>query len=366
MWTCERPVGAASSPHSQTARTPEVSDTVSGLRIESSLITARVGGRQVTLSAQPIPPGVWAAIAAQVTPDRQSLELAQLLEHTWEEPLVPEELVRIGADEDVAAVAGAVAAEIERDPSALLRFRGYAARRQGRRSLAGRRVAVAAAACPAAARTRYRNGSARAGSRPPTANSSRCSFVLTVLSVTKYSPPVRRLALPRCCSTRSTSRGSARAGTGMFVGATEDNVRSLSPLIAKSKMDMAALAGLDTVRMSVLWQPGEQRIGGDDEIVLRNASAAAQLDGVRLVVSIYPRDWRSAPLTRGRAASSRRTRRRSRRSSPRSATSSSATSRTSTSSGCRSSGWAAPISRRAPTSCCSRARTTRSSSSPTT
>lgn len=108
-------------------RHQEVSDTVSALRIEPSLITARVDGRAVTLSAQPIPPGVWAAIAAQVTPDRQSLELAQLLEHTWEEPLVPEELVRIGADEDVAAVAGAVAAEIERDPSTLLRFRGFGA-----------------------------------------------------------------------------------------------------------------------------------------------------------------------------------------------------------------------------------------------
>ena len=105
----------------------EVSDTVSGLRVESSLITAQVEGRPVTLSAQPIPPGVWAAIATQDTPDRQSLELAQLLEHTWEEPLVPEDLVRIGAEDDVAAVAGAVAAEIERDPATLLRFRGYAA-----------------------------------------------------------------------------------------------------------------------------------------------------------------------------------------------------------------------------------------------
>ena len=91
----------------------------------------------------------------------------------------------------------------------------------------------------------------------------------------------------------------AHAGTGMFVGATEDNVRSLNPLVAKSKMDMAALAGLDTVRMSILWQPGEQRVGGDDEIVLRNATAAAQLDGVRLIVSIYPSDWRSVPLTSG-------------------------------------------------------------------
>jgi len=93
--------------------------------------------------------------------------------------------------------------------------------------------------------------------------------------------------------------GSAHAGTGMFVGATEDNVRSLSPLVAKSKMDMAALAGFDAVRMSIFWQPGEQRVGGDDEIVLRNASTAAQLDGVRLIVSIYPTDWRSVPLTAG-------------------------------------------------------------------
>ena len=104
-----------------------VSDNIARLRVEPSLITATVDGRPVTLSAQPIPAGVWAAIAAQVTPDRQSLELAQLLEHTWEEPLVPEELVRVGDADDVAAVAVAVAAEIERDPSTLLRFRGYAA-----------------------------------------------------------------------------------------------------------------------------------------------------------------------------------------------------------------------------------------------
>src|SRR5207302_1613975 len=51
-------------------RHQEVSDTVASLRVESSLITATVDGRAVTLSAQPISPGVWAAIAAQVTPDR--------------------------------------------------------------------------------------------------------------------------------------------------------------------------------------------------------------------------------------------------------------------------------------------------------
>ena len=105
----------------------EVSDTppVTELRIEPSLITASVDGRRVSLSAPPILAGIWAAIEGQVTADRQSEQLAQLLEHTWEEPLVPLELVRVGAERDVAAVVHAVAEEIERDPSTLLRFRGY-------------------------------------------------------------------------------------------------------------------------------------------------------------------------------------------------------------------------------------------------
>jgi hypothetical protein len=97
----------------------------------------------------------------------------------------------------------------------------------------------------------------------------------------------------------------ASAGTGMFVGATEDAVRSLDPVTAKSKMDLVALAGFGVVRMTVLWSPGRQTIGGDDLTVLQNASAAAQLDGVRLVVSIYPTDWRSTPrssLARGQFA----------------------------------------------------------------
>lgn len=89
----------------------------------------------------------------------------------------------------------------------------------------------------------------------------------------------------------------ASAGTGMFVGAAEDGARSLDPLTAKAKMDFAALAGFGLVRMTVVWSPGEQTVGGDDRIVLQNASAAAQLDGIRLMLSIYPRDWRTTPLS---------------------------------------------------------------------
>jgi hypothetical protein len=99
--------------------------TVTELRIEPSLASGTVDGRPASVSAAPIPAGVWAAIDGHVVTDRQSEQLAQLLEHTWEEPLVPGELVRVGAEEDAAALVRAVAEEIERDPSTLLRFRGY-------------------------------------------------------------------------------------------------------------------------------------------------------------------------------------------------------------------------------------------------
>jgi hypothetical protein len=109
-------------------RAPLGSDpVVTDIRVEPALITARVDGRRVTLSAQPIPPGIWAAIEAQVTTDRQSEELAQLLDHTWEEPLVPSDVVRVGEADDVAAVTRAVADRIEEDPATLLRWRGYRA-----------------------------------------------------------------------------------------------------------------------------------------------------------------------------------------------------------------------------------------------
>jgi hypothetical protein len=100
--------------------TSEVRD----LRIEPALITARVGDETVTLSAPPIPAGIWAAIEP-VRADVQSESLIQILDHTWEEPLAPETIVRVGSREAVAAVSAAVAETIEADPSAFLRWRGY-------------------------------------------------------------------------------------------------------------------------------------------------------------------------------------------------------------------------------------------------
>ncbi len=92
----------------------------------------------------------------------------------------------------------------------------------------------------------------------------------------------------------------------MFVGAASDDARSLSPVIAKSRMDLTARAGFGAVRMSVNWAPGQTQVGGDEIVALRNATQDAELDGVRLIVSLYARSWKTAPhtsLQRGQFAS---------------------------------------------------------------
>src|SRR4051812_43294821 len=83
----------------------------------------------------------------------------------------------------------------------------------------------------------------------------------------------------------------------MFVGAAEDQARSLDAAKAKSRMDLAALAGLGTIRMTSTWTPGTRTVGDGELAVLRNAATAARFDGIRVILSIYHRDRRTTPLT---------------------------------------------------------------------
>ena len=85
---------------------------------QADLIAATVDGEQVSLSATAIPTGIWAEV------DPRSSHLAQTLEHTWDEPLVPEHVVSSGRPEHVAALAHAFAEAFDEDVQLLLRFRG--------------------------------------------------------------------------------------------------------------------------------------------------------------------------------------------------------------------------------------------------
>ena len=116
--------------------------SVESLVVEAGTLSASVEEFEVTIAAEPVPPRIWVAltrsarnspqILAAIEGRAQSVHLEHLMTLDWDRPLVPRkrELARAcschrgGACEHVAAVAYAFAEEIDRDPSALLRWRG--------------------------------------------------------------------------------------------------------------------------------------------------------------------------------------------------------------------------------------------------
>jgi hypothetical protein len=91
---------------------------------------------------------------------------------------------------------------------------------------------------------------------------------------------------------------SAGAKTHLLVGAAEDASKQPDPVVAKAKMDLAKLAGLDTIRVTAIWTPLKRHVSGYDLLTLKNAALAAQLDGIRLIIAVYPAGSSVTPMTR--------------------------------------------------------------------
>jgi hypothetical protein len=94
----------------------------------------------------------------------------------------------------------------------------------------------------------------------------------------------------------------AAAARGLFVGASEDAPRSISIVHAKAKMDLAALAGFDAIRVTSIWKPGETEPSPHELLALQNVSWAADVNGIRLILAVYHAGSRTTPLT-GKARS---------------------------------------------------------------
>lgn len=106
---------------------------------------------------------------------------------------------------------------------------------------------------------------------------------------------LRRLPFALACAL--VLAPSATAGGGLFVGAAEDSARTTDAVHAHAKMGLARLAGFDAIRMTSIWSPGQTRPSDHELRVLRTAGGAAQLNGIRIVLSVYHRDQRTTPLT---------------------------------------------------------------------
>ena len=136
---------------------------------------------------------------------------------------------------------------------------------------------------------------------------------------------------------RLSPRRRWAGGPALLVGAAEDAVKQPDLVSARAQLDLARLAGLDTVRVTVLWNPGDVEPAAAERRALESLAAAARLTGSASPSrSSTPAAGRRRSPTR-RAPSSRVHRLDRPRSRRASASSSSATSRTSTASGCRSS-----------------------------
>jgi hypothetical protein len=86
-------------------------------------------------------------------------------------------------------------------------------------------------------------------------------------------------------------------GPYMFIGAAEDNARTADPMFAQAEMRAAKLVGFDTIRFTQTWVKGQTTLGPNDRILLGNATVAAQLSGIRVVLSLYPYGSSVTPLT---------------------------------------------------------------------
>jgi hypothetical protein len=86
-------------------------------------------------------------------------------------------------------------------------------------------------------------------------------------------------------------------GPSMFVGAAEDAVKSDSLAEAKARLDLLHLAGLNSVRVTSIWDPTSPNPSPQDVLQLRNLTQAAQLDGMKVFVSVYNFGSRTTPLS---------------------------------------------------------------------
>ena len=139
-------VGDEGSSRAELGRQLVRDGSVGSIGVETGELGAVVAGHTVTITADRLPPRIWAAIArfargsrpleAAVAGREQSVHLEHLLTVDWDAPLVPrrEAIARSctcprssgseGSCEHIAALVYAVAAEIDRDPSLLLHWRG--------------------------------------------------------------------------------------------------------------------------------------------------------------------------------------------------------------------------------------------------
>jgi hypothetical protein len=86
----------------------------------------------------------------------------------------------------------------------------------------------------------------------------------------------------------AVTRPARAGGPHLLVGATVGISTAKDPAQAKMALDLAKLAGLDAFRLSETWTRGEQQLSPTGARELDAAVSPAELDGIRVILSVYP------------------------------------------------------------------------------
>src|ERR671936_254391 len=100
-------------------------------------------------------------------------------------------------------------------------------------------------------------------------------------------PPVRKFVLLVAALAALASAGASQAATRtLAVGASESASLIPDPVVAKARMDLAVLAGLNEIEVRAEWTRGETAPSADELAAFKASALAAQLDAVRLVIAV--------------------------------------------------------------------------------
>ena len=90
---------------------------------------------------------------------------------------------------------------------------------------------------------------------------------------------------------------AAAGGPGMLVGVTDDLIEQNTLTGTRAKLMIAKLAGFDSVRVTTVWQPGDERPTARDMRRLTNLARASRLTGMRVFISVRHWGSRTTPLS---------------------------------------------------------------------
>ena len=82
----------------------------------------------------------------------------------------------------------------------------------------------------------------------------------------------------------------------MAYGASEDNVRQPSVAASKAQMDLVRMLGVNAVRITSMWTPGQVAPDAGEASVLSNVDQAAKLSGLEVYIQIFNPGSRTTPL----------------------------------------------------------------------